>query len=116
MVTLLEETAQRSSEKAALAKLTSDAVKILFFFYIYTCAIINHFLKVDRHCNRLDADLVKFEEIHPIGTLRIASLPGLTPSSRSLREYSKLSSKEKISKKINEKSQSAKSKLAMTHI
>ncbi|KAK4518897.1 Bud site selection protein 6 [Mucor velutinosus] len=88
LVSLLEETAQRSSEKAALAKLTSDAV--------------------DRHCNRLDADLVKFEETQPIGTLRIASLPGLTPSSRSLREYSKLSSKEKISKKISEKSQSAK--------
>ena len=77
---------------------------------------INHFLKVYRHCNRLDADLVKFEEIHPIGALRIASLPGLTPSSRSLREYSKLSSKEKISKKINEKSQSAKSKLSMIHV
>ncbi|CEP18184.1 hypothetical protein [Parasitella parasitica] len=88
LVLLLEETAQRSSEKAALAKLTLDAV--------------------DRHCNRLDADLVKYEETHPIGTLRIASLPGLTPSSQSLREYSKLSSKEKISKKIIEKSQSAK--------
>jgi hypothetical protein len=65
---------------------------------------------VNRHCNRLDADLVKFEENHPIGSLRVASLPGLTPSSRALREYSKLSSKEKITKKINEKSQSAKSK------
>lgn len=66
---------------------------------------------MDRHCNRLDANLVKFEENHPIGKLRIASLPGLSPSSKSLREYSKLSSREKITKKINDRkeSQSAKS-------
>ncbi|KAI9348873.1 hypothetical protein BD770DRAFT_327166, partial [Pilaira anomala] len=92
MVDLLTETAQRNSEKAALAKVTSDAV--------------------DRHCNRLDANLVKFEENYPIGKLRIASLPGLAPSSKTLREYSKLSSKEKITKKINDRkeSQSAKNK------
>ncbi|KAG2229589.1 hypothetical protein INT48_001900 [Thamnidium elegans] len=94
MVDLLTETAQRSSEKAALAKVTSDAV--------------------DRHCNRLDANLVKFEENYPIGKLRIASLPGLAPSSKTLREYSKLSSKEKITKKINDRkeSQSAKKRRA----
>ncbi|KAI8082335.1 hypothetical protein BDF21DRAFT_260559 [Thamnidium elegans] len=93
MVDLLTETAQRSSEKAALAKVTSD---------------------VDRHCNRLDANLVKFEENYPIGKLRIASLPGLAPSSKTLREYSKLSSKEKITKKINDRkeSQSAKKRRA----
>lgn len=92
MVELLTERAQRNSEKAALAKVTLDAV--------------------DRHCNRLDANLVKFEENYSIGKLRIASLPGLMPSSRSLREYSKLSQKEKITKKINDRkeSQSAKSK------
>ncbi|KAI8367983.1 hypothetical protein EDC96DRAFT_505961 [Choanephora cucurbitarum] len=83
LVQLLEETVQRSSEKAALAKVTLDAV--------------------DRHCNRLDADLVKFEENHPIGSIRIASLPGLIPSSRSLREYSRMSLGEKITKKMSDK-------------
>ncbi|KAI8098361.1 uncharacterized protein B0P05DRAFT_501925 [Gilbertella persicaria] len=83
LVELLGETVQRSSEKAALAKVTLDAV--------------------DRHCNRLDADLVKFEESHPIGAIRIASLPGLTPSSRSLRDYSRTSFKDKMAKKMNEK-------------
>ncbi|CAO3638076.1 unnamed protein product [Mucor hiemalis] len=90
MVELLTETAQRNSEKAALAKVTSDAV--------------------DRHCNRLNANLVKFEENHPIGKLRIASLPGLSPSSKSLREYSKLSSREKITKKINDRKESQSAK------
>ncbi|KAI9471862.1 MAG: hypothetical protein EXX96DRAFT_339115 [Benjaminiella poitrasii] len=83
LITLLEETVQRSSEKSALAKVTLDAV--------------------NRHCNRLDADLVKFEEVQPIGSQRIVTLPGLAPSSRSLREYSKLSIKEKNIKKVNDK-------------
>lgn len=41
--------------------------------------------QVDRHCNRLDANLVKLEEEHPVGKLRITSYPGLEPSSRNLR-------------------------------
>jgi inhibitor of growth protein 5/inhibitor of growth protein 4 len=41
---------------------------------------------VDRHCNRLDADLVKFEEDQTVGDSRITTLPGLQPSARSLKE------------------------------
>ncbi|ORZ09292.1 hypothetical protein BCR42DRAFT_424125 [Absidia repens] len=63
---VLAETLKRGEEKVALAKSTFDAV--------------------DRHCNRLDADLVKLEEDHPVGTIRITSYPGLGPSSRNLRE------------------------------
>ncbi|KAI8888157.1 hypothetical protein K501DRAFT_291737 [Backusella circina FSU 941] len=94
MVDLLTESARRSSEKAALAKVTLNAV--------------------DRHCNRLDANLVKFEENQALGQVRIVAQPGLAPSSKSLRNYSNLSSKEKISKKINDKreSQSAKKRRA----
>ncbi|KAI7901011.1 uncharacterized protein BX663DRAFT_487983 [Cokeromyces recurvatus] len=80
LITLLEETVQRSSEKSALAKVTLDAVRI-----------------------SSNADLVKFEENQPIGSQRIITLPGLAPSSRSLREYSKLSIKEKNIKKGNDK-------------
>jgi hypothetical protein len=42
-------------------------------------------LKVDRHCNRLDADLVKFEEDQSVGDSRITTLPGLQPSARNLK-------------------------------
>ncbi|KAI8369238.1 uncharacterized protein BYT42DRAFT_101548 [Radiomyces spectabilis] len=63
---LLEETLKRGEEKVALAKSTFDAV--------------------DRHCNRLDADLVKLEEEQTIGDYRITAQPGLEPSARSLRE------------------------------
>ncbi|KAI8093049.1 uncharacterized protein BX664DRAFT_99634 [Halteromyces radiatus] len=63
---VLTETLKRGEEKVALAKSTFDAV--------------------DRHCNRLDANLVKLEEDHPVGNLRITSYPGLEPSSRNLRE------------------------------
>ncbi|ORY99467.1 hypothetical protein BCR43DRAFT_472183 [Syncephalastrum racemosum] len=61
---LLTETLKRGEEKVALAKTTFDAV--------------------ERHCNRLDADLVKFEEESPLGRDRITSQPGLAPSARSL--------------------------------
>lgn len=47
---------------------------------------INHLKQVDRHCNRLDADLVKFEEDQTVGDSRITTLPGLQPSARSLKE------------------------------
>ncbi|KAG1051786.1 hypothetical protein G6F46_004426 [Rhizopus delemar] len=70
LVDLLTETSKRTSEKAALAKVTFEAV--------------------ERHCNRLDADLVKFEETNTTGNIHIVSLPGLTPSSKSL--VSRLSS------------------------
>lgn len=40
--------------------------------------------QVERHCNRLDADLVKFEEEAPLGRERITAQPGLAPSARSL--------------------------------
>ncbi|KAI8063580.1 hypothetical protein BC940DRAFT_307070 [Gongronella butleri] len=66
LITLLTESLKRGEEKVALAKSTHDAV--------------------DRHCNRLDADLVKLEEVHPIGAVRITTIPGLEPTSRSLRE------------------------------
>ncbi|KAI8981986.1 hypothetical protein BDF20DRAFT_444540 [Mycotypha africana] len=89
LIKLLEESAQRGSEKAALAKVTSDAI--------------------DRHCNRLDADLVKYEELQPIGSTRITALPGMVPTSKHLRNYSQLSVKEKMSKRLsmfnNEKQQ-----------
>ncbi|KAI8146247.1 hypothetical protein BJV82DRAFT_410186 [Fennellomyces sp. T-0311] len=62
--TLLTETLKRGEEKVALAKTTFDAV--------------------ERHCNRLDADLVKFEEETPLGRDRITAQPGLSPSARSL--------------------------------
>ncbi|CDS04991.1 hypothetical protein LRAMOSA07521 [Lichtheimia ramosa] len=61
---LLTETLKRGEEKVALAKTTFDAV--------------------ERHCNRLDADLVKFEEEAPLGRERITAQPGLAPSARSL--------------------------------
>ncbi|KAI9323103.1 hypothetical protein BX666DRAFT_2126664 [Dichotomocladium elegans] len=61
---LLTESLKRGEEKVALAKTTFDAV--------------------ERHCNRLDADLVKFEEESPLGHERITSQPGLAPSARSL--------------------------------
>ncbi|KAI8992529.1 hypothetical protein BDB01DRAFT_778745 [Pilobolus umbonatus] len=64
--TILTETLKRGEEKVALAKSTYDAV--------------------DRHCNRLDADLVKFEEDQTVGDSRITTLPGLQPSARSLKE------------------------------
>lgn len=60
--------------------------------------IIISITKVDRHCNRLDADLVKLEEEHPIGNLRITTYPGLEPSSRNLREGIEL--REKSSKRL----------------
>ncbi|OBZ85940.1 Inhibitor of growth protein 4 [Choanephora cucurbitarum] len=63
---ILTETLKRGEEKVALAKSTFDAV--------------------DRHCNRLDADLVKFEEDQIVGDSRITTLPGLQPSARSLKE------------------------------
>ncbi|KAL0141834.1 hypothetical protein V8B55DRAFT_1446190 [Mucor lusitanicus] len=63
---VLTETLKRGEEKVALAKSTYDAV--------------------DRHCNRLDADLVKFEEDQTVGDSRITTLPGLQPSARSLKE------------------------------
>ncbi|SAM05948.1 hypothetical protein [Absidia glauca] len=62
---VLTETLKRSEEKVALAKSTFDAV--------------------DRHCNRLDANLVKLEEDYPVGRIRITSYPGLEPSARNLR-------------------------------
>ncbi|KAI9491653.1 hypothetical protein BDB00DRAFT_874037 [Zychaea mexicana] len=65
LATLLTETLKRGEEKVALAKTTFDAV--------------------ERHCNRLDADLVKFEEDSPLGGRdRITAQPGLAPSARSL--------------------------------
>ncbi|KAI8076578.1 uncharacterized protein B0P05DRAFT_544987 [Gilbertella persicaria] len=66
LTTILSETLKRGEEKVALAKSTFDAV--------------------DRHCNRLDADLVKFEEDQTVGDSRITTLPGLQPSARSLKE------------------------------
>lgn len=66
LTTVLTETLKRGEEKVALAKSTFDAV--------------------DRHCNRLDADLVKFEEDQTVGESRITTLPGLQPSARSLKE------------------------------
>ncbi|CAO3622588.1 unnamed protein product [Mucor fragilis] len=63
---VLTETLKRGEEKVALAKSTYDAV--------------------DRHCNRLDADLVKFEEDQIVGDSRITTLPGLQPSARSLKD------------------------------
>ncbi|KAI8389278.1 hypothetical protein BD560DRAFT_320371 [Blakeslea trispora] len=65
-IKVLTETLKRGEEKVALAKSTFDAV--------------------DRHCNRLDADLVKFEEDQMVGDSRITTLPGLQPSARSLKE------------------------------
>ncbi|KAI8337062.1 hypothetical protein BC941DRAFT_426597 [Chlamydoabsidia padenii] len=70
---VLAETLKRGEEKVALAKSTFDAV--------------------DRHCNRLDANLVKLEEEHPVGNVRITSYPGLEPSSRNLREGIKFNEK-----------------------
>ncbi|CEP08329.1 hypothetical protein [Parasitella parasitica] len=66
LTSVLTETLKRGEEKVALAKSTFDAV--------------------DRHCNRLDADLVKFEEDQTVGDSRITTLPGLQPSARSLKE------------------------------
>lgn len=53
---------------------------------------------MDRHCNRLDADLVKFEEEQSVGDCRITTLPGLQPSSRSLKEGADI--RERLSKRV----------------
>ncbi|KAI8061042.1 hypothetical protein BC940DRAFT_310675 [Gongronella butleri] len=63
---LLTEALQRGEEKVTLAKATFDSV--------------------ERHCNRLDANLVKFEEEHVGWPEPITSLPGMAPSSRFLKE------------------------------
>ncbi|KAI8077755.1 uncharacterized protein BX664DRAFT_343404 [Halteromyces radiatus] len=63
---LLNESLKRGEEKVALAKSTFDSV--------------------ERHCNRLDANLVKFEDEYNGWTDRITSLPGMAPSSRFLKE------------------------------
>ncbi|CAO3629487.1 unnamed protein product [Cunninghamella echinulata] len=63
---LLNESLKRGEEKVALAKSTFDSV--------------------ERHCNRLDANLVKFEDEYNGWTNRITSLPGMTPSSQFLKE------------------------------
>lgn len=65
--------------------------------------------QVERHCNRLDADLVKFEETNTTGNIHIVSLPGLTPSSKSL--VSRLSSsKDAFDQEIEKRDLVAKSK------
>ena len=59
-------------------------------------------MKVEKHCNRLDANLVKFEETNTSGNIHIVSLPGLTPSSKSL--VAKLSaSKDPLNQDVLEK-------------
>ncbi|KAI9473953.1 MAG: hypothetical protein EXX96DRAFT_487770 [Benjaminiella poitrasii] len=78
LTTILTETLKRGEEKVALAKSTFDAV--------------------DRHCNRLDADLVKFEEDQIIGKNRITALPGLQPSARSLKEGADI--RERLTKRL----------------
>ncbi|KAI7907640.1 uncharacterized protein BX663DRAFT_491540 [Cokeromyces recurvatus] len=78
LTTILTETLKRGEEKVALAKSTFDAV--------------------DRHCNRLDADLVKFEEDQIIGKNRITTLPGLQPSARSLKEGTDI--RERLTKRL----------------
>ncbi|KAI9358854.1 hypothetical protein BD770DRAFT_363907 [Pilaira anomala] len=78
---ILTETLKRGEEKVALAKSTFEAV--------------------DRHCNRLDADLVKFEEDQTIGDSRITTLPGLQPSARSLKEGADV--RERVTKRLERK-------------
>ncbi|KAI8330718.1 hypothetical protein BC941DRAFT_439992 [Chlamydoabsidia padenii] len=63
---LLDESLKRGEEKVALAKSTFDSV--------------------ERHCNRLDANLIKFEDEYNGWTDRITSLPGMAPSSRFLKD------------------------------
>ncbi|CAO3593094.1 unnamed protein product [Absidia cylindrospora] len=65
-VVLLDESLKRGEEKVALAKLTFDSV--------------------ERHCHRLDANLIKFEDEYNGWSNRITSLPGMAPSSRFLKD------------------------------
>ncbi|KAG2203477.1 uncharacterized protein EV154DRAFT_511682 [Mucor mucedo] len=81
LTNILTETLKRGEEKVALAKSTFDAV--------------------DRHCNRLDADLVKFEEDQTIGDSRITTLPGLQPSARSLKDGADV--RERVTKRLERK-------------
>lgn len=101
----LTETLKRGEEKVALAKSTFEAVRlicterdkekcVLIFPIIF-------FFQVDRHCNRLDADLVKFEEDQTIGDSRITTLPGLQPSARSLKEGTDV--RERVAKRLERK-------------
>ncbi|KAG0168129.1 Inhibitor of growth protein 5 [Apophysomyces sp. BC1034] len=83
---LLSETLKRGEEKVALAKSTHDAV--------------------DRHCNRLDADLVKLEDEQPLGDSRITTQPGLEPSAKSLKECADL--REKTNKQLERERKDAK--------
>lgn len=84
LTNILTETLKRGEEKVALAKSTFDAVSLFISVLLYQ--FIKYVLQVDRHCNRLDADLVKFEEDQTVGDSRITTLPGLQPSARSLKE------------------------------
>ncbi|CEG84197.1 Putative Pho23 protein [Rhizopus microsporus] len=77
-MTVLTETLKRGEEKVALAKSTFDIV--------------------ERHCNRLDSNLVKFEEEQTLGDARITTLPGLEPSSRYLKEGTDI--REKTTKRL----------------
>ncbi|KAG1169223.1 hypothetical protein G6F70_001806 [Rhizopus microsporus] len=77
-MTVLTETLKRGEEKVALAKSTFDIV--------------------ERHCNRLDSNLVKFEEEQTLGDARITTLPGLEPSSRYLKEGTDI--REKTAKRL----------------
>ncbi|KAL0078972.1 hypothetical protein F4703DRAFT_1878065 [Phycomyces blakesleeanus] len=69
----LSETLKRGEEKVALAKSTFDTA--------------------EKNCNRLDADLVKFEDEQVLGMSRVTSQPGLAPSARSLKESADLRDK-----------------------
>ncbi|KAI9251041.1 hypothetical protein BY458DRAFT_493726 [Sporodiniella umbellata] len=87
--TILSETLKRGEEKVALAQSTCDTV--------------------DRHCHRLDSDLIKFEQNQTLGDTRITTLPGLGPSFHNLKETSEM--KERVvAKRIERKEKGEKKK------
>ncbi|KAG1449689.1 hypothetical protein G6F56_008571 [Rhizopus delemar] len=82
-MTILTETLKRGEEKVALAKSTFDTI--------------------DRHCNRLDADLVKVEEEQALGSIRITNLPGQCPSARNLKSGSTIREPKRTEIKVEKK-------------
>ncbi|KAI7869008.1 hypothetical protein BDF14DRAFT_1723392 [Spinellus fusiger] len=84
---LLSETLKRGEEKVALAKAAFDTT--------------------EKHCHRLDANLVKFEDEQLLGLNRITSQPGLSPSARSLKESADI--RDKANKRIERERRDGKS-------
>lgn len=100
-MTILTETLKRGEEKVALAKSTFDTVNIDLTLNQKNGT---NSTQIDRHCNRLDADLVKVEEEQALGSIRITNLPGQCPSARNLKSGSTIREPKRTEIKVEKKS------------